>query len=468
MKPFYKMIMPVLFILNCMYTATAQTGPILQPMHELSIGDQCPDFEFNNIINWTKPAARLSDFKGKLVILDFWATWCGPCVHDWPKMDSLQRLFAGKIVILPVTIQKENIASDFFRTSQFAKNTILPSVTENTVLNQYFPHSFIPHEVWINGNGQVIAITHDDDVNAANIELSLSKGNLKVDTKKDHLNLFSKSNIHKSLLNGGFGDDYVFDLKDLKYNSALIDYVPGSGGLANGTFDTVGDLLKFRAINCPIQILYKQAFMIRPNVIKSANPDFYLGQSARTILEVRDSSLFMWPGKKREPVSEMLRKGRAFCYEFFFPKSDAASANGFMVDDLNRYFGHMFGIKGVLEKRRVKCWALVRTDGTGSLESQGGDPEIYFSKNRDTMKMQNMPLKEMMYDFVSYYMYPVTLPVIDETAYSGNVDIEIDAKLADPIAVSKELEKYGLAFKLVERDLDMIVIKQTGEIKKSD
>jgi thiol-disulfide isomerase/thioredoxin len=36
-------------------------------------------------------------FNGKLMILDFWATWCGACISKFPKLDSLQKKYADKL-----------------------------------------------------------------------------------------------------------------------------------------------------------------------------------------------------------------------------------------------------------------------------------------------------------------------------------------------------------------------------------
>lgn len=53
-------------------------------------------------------AVSLSDFAGKFVIVNFWATWCEPCVREWPQLDRLAERFAGRddVVILAVSMDK--------------------------------------------------------------------------------------------------------------------------------------------------------------------------------------------------------------------------------------------------------------------------------------------------------------------------------------------------------------------------
>ena len=45
---------------------------------------------------------KLADYKGKVVVLNFWATWCDPCREEMPAMQRLQERLAGKLVVLAV------------------------------------------------------------------------------------------------------------------------------------------------------------------------------------------------------------------------------------------------------------------------------------------------------------------------------------------------------------------------------
>ena len=59
---------------------------------------------------------NLADFKGKLVILNFWATWCAPCKEEMPSLDDLQlNSNLNNLKIFPINIGKEDISkSEFF------------------------------------------------------------------------------------------------------------------------------------------------------------------------------------------------------------------------------------------------------------------------------------------------------------------------------------------------------------------
>ncbi len=61
-----------------------------------------PDLEIQSADD--KPM-KLSDFKGRVVLLNFWATWCAPCVKEMPSLDRLQAEFTkDRFLIVPLSI----------------------------------------------------------------------------------------------------------------------------------------------------------------------------------------------------------------------------------------------------------------------------------------------------------------------------------------------------------------------------
>jgi len=63
------------------------------------------DFELQDLSGTTR---RLSDFSGKVVFLNFWATWCGPCRFEMPSMEKLYQRFKAKgLVVVAVNLQED-------------------------------------------------------------------------------------------------------------------------------------------------------------------------------------------------------------------------------------------------------------------------------------------------------------------------------------------------------------------------
>src|SRR5437867_11787424 len=80
---------------------------IFDSFHErlVLVGDSAPDFSI------TADSGRTitrSSFGGKLLVLNFWATWCQPCIEELPSLDAFQKRFAGSgVVVLGVSVDKD-------------------------------------------------------------------------------------------------------------------------------------------------------------------------------------------------------------------------------------------------------------------------------------------------------------------------------------------------------------------------
>ena len=64
---------------------------------------------------------KLSQFKGKVIILNFWATWCPQCREEMPSMDALYKKFIGTdLVMLPVSDENAETIREFMKKNNYA------------------------------------------------------------------------------------------------------------------------------------------------------------------------------------------------------------------------------------------------------------------------------------------------------------------------------------------------------------
>ncbi|MDE3034772.1 MAG: TlpA family protein disulfide reductase [Nitrospirota bacterium] len=76
----------------------------------LTVGKAAPDFELPGL---DEKLVRLSDYRGKVVFLNFWATWCKPCREEMPSMEVLYKNFEKDgLVILAVSIDRVTTKKD--------------------------------------------------------------------------------------------------------------------------------------------------------------------------------------------------------------------------------------------------------------------------------------------------------------------------------------------------------------------
>lgn len=84
----------------------------------IEVGKIAPDFELSKLDGTT---VKLSDLKGKKVILNFWATWCDPCQQEMPDMEAFYKIHKDDVEILAVNYTVSERANGEEKVKQFAK-----------------------------------------------------------------------------------------------------------------------------------------------------------------------------------------------------------------------------------------------------------------------------------------------------------------------------------------------------------
>lgn len=174
--------------------ADGQPSPII-PEDGLKIGDQIPEEVWNmplQVVNHPegKESITLRDYKDKLIIIDFWATWCVPCIKSLYKLDTLQKQVGDYIAVIPSTFEDAEKIDPFIT----KRGWTLPTAVSEIALKQYFPHQIVPHQVWIKNN-TLRAIVNHDDATIETINEIMNNHDFTLHTKKDILDYSRETNI---------------------------------------------------------------------------------------------------------------------------------------------------------------------------------------------------------------------------------------------------------------------------------
>lgn len=131
----------------------------------LTVGDTLPaSLVFKNVINSPSSKIPLSDFSDKLLLLDFWASWCTSCAKSLPKVDSLrQELGDDFSAILVSSYRNPETTATVQKFSQRYQRTngnpnSFPIVLADSTVSLLLDVPSLPHYVWV-WNRRLIAIT---------------------------------------------------------------------------------------------------------------------------------------------------------------------------------------------------------------------------------------------------------------------------------------------------------------------
>jgi thiol-disulfide isomerase/thioredoxin len=97
------------FLFNKIAVAAFVAGTFFTASAALKVGDTLPDLASFNL------EGKLPDtLKGKVIIVDFWASWCLPCAKSFPVLDDLQKKYGDRLVILAVNVDEKKNNMDKF------------------------------------------------------------------------------------------------------------------------------------------------------------------------------------------------------------------------------------------------------------------------------------------------------------------------------------------------------------------
>lgn len=289
----------------------AQEGVVSQ---DIKVGVQVPNFSIDILTNEGLTKSEINGYRGKVVILEFWATYCGPCL---PAMDHLAKIrskFTNDVEFFAITDEPRSKVVSFLNQRP---TSLLIGIDTDRTLNRLFYHQFMPHTVIIGPDGFVKAITSPDQITEELIYLAKSGAELAVKTKAE----FASNDINDTALVPVSVEDNSF------YKVIVSPHVEGVQSQVNKKSSN-----EYEFINCTVPMMYQALYQ---TTLQNANE--------RPCLEVTQQTKYL------------LQENYQYCLKLKVPAK--------MEDRLGeigmRHLDEVFAIKPQNEMRTRNVYSLV-------------------------------------------------------------------------------------------------------------
>jgi peroxiredoxin len=144
----------ILVVVGIFIVLQTKDNPIEQISSSLLVkGMPAPNFSLPDLEG---KMVSLSDYKGKVVFLNIWATWCPPCVEEMPSMEKLYQALKGQafeILAVSIDVAGSQAVVPFMRKHKLSFGALIDS--EGTLKNLY-QTTGVPESVIIDKDGNVI------------------------------------------------------------------------------------------------------------------------------------------------------------------------------------------------------------------------------------------------------------------------------------------------------------------------
>lgn len=385
----------------------------------LRVGQKVPDEFWTKVhlfyVNRDTVRQTFKEYRGKPIILDFWAQWCSPCIASLKKVNTFLHQLSENGIFMPVTSDRFTSAQPVWEKQGFT----FPSIIEDNVLEKLFPRATIPHVVWIDAGGTVAHISNQEPLYAESMQRFFLGQMVDITQKTDidkrkPLLLDNKADIENV-------QQYQLVLKGRQ------DYLP----MLKFTRNTIEGVYSKTFINTPLLIIYKAI--------------------ANDIFHERGETLFKQ--NFQIDLKDSIAINEPYTLDVISASENKIGFNNHLIELLNGSSDFVAEMK--LEN--IQCLVLKKLDDSQKIGTSGGTRirEVDWSAK---INLQNAPLaffQNLLMDEKLTGKY-----IVNETGYKGNIDVQLTVA-NDLTELNGQLAKMGLRLEEAHREVAIFTIKKS-------
>jgi len=377
-------------------------------MAQVKKGESVPDLNFKTLLNAPSKQVNLSALKGKVVIIEFWATWCGACLNAMPHLNQLQKAYPKQVQVITVSSESEKRIATFIK----SRPSVLWSAVDTAeTVSKLFPHQLIPHSVVISPEGKLIATTNPESITALVIDSILKEKQVHLPEKTDLM----YGSPEELMLT-------VFPLpKRIEPRFLMQKEIKGAPGFSTTyPLDSIFKGKRITAVNLGISDLYRLAYG-------------------------------SFGSKRVVDSTSATDKENAYCVDLIVEKNDQLLP-AFQQELLKR-----FDVKAKIVKqlKDVEVLKIIDPDKFKKIALNTNGKRSYFARHGE-IDQQSITMA----DFASYLESYGSRKhiVMDETNSSSKYDIKFSFQPENPSSLEKQLFDMGLILEKKQQLVDVLMI----------
>lgn len=369
-------------------------------------GETVPELDFTTVLNAPVKTLQLSQLKGKLVLIDFWATWCGSCLVAMPHLTALQKKYPKQLQV--IAVNDETVK----RTAQFIQSrpaNFWFAVDTARKIAGVFPHQLIPHTILISLDGRLIAATSPEFITDRVMDSLINNQPVHLPEKID--NLLS----HEDLIKQNF-----FAADTVQSRFMIQGEIKGGPGLSTIYLDNkIFSGRRLTCINLPLATLYMLACGNYPY--------------SRTMDQTQAG--------KNSPV---------YCLDLIVKNKTELMPT--LQKELSKRFDLQAKVEPILKD--VQVLRIVDAEKFKTIPRNVSGKRTFYARH-GAIDQQSMTLKEFAQFLEDYGIGKLT---IDETGNTEKLDIKFSFQPENPQSLIDILTGMGLSLTKEQRNITMLVL----------